>query len=52
MTRFFITLDHSVNFVYESLNIMNGGEIFIPKIPSIKIVDLAKVINEKKKKNQ
>jgi|TARA_B100000287_G_scaffold435251_1_gene502658 UDP-N-acetylglucosamine 4,6-dehydratase len=48
MTRFFITLDHSVNFVYESLNIMNGGEIFIPKIPSIKIVDLAKVINEKK----
>lgn len=41
MTRFFITLDSGVNFVLDSLNRMHGGEIFVPKIPSIKIVDVA-----------
>ena len=44
MTRFFISLEDSVKFVLNSLNIMKGGEIFVPKIPSVKIVDLAKAI--------
>lgn len=41
MTRFWITLDQGVDFVMTSLNVMSGGEIFIPKIPSMKIPDLA-----------
>ena len=45
MSRFFISLDQGVSFVLSNLSIMRGGEIFIPKIPSLKIVDLAKAIN-------
>ncbi len=41
MTRFFITLDSGVEFVLKSLERMHGGEIFVPKIPSMKITDLA-----------
>ena len=41
MTRFWITLDQGIDFVIKNLSRMQGGEIFIPKIPSIKIVDLA-----------
>ena len=41
MTRFWITLQHGVNFVLSNFEIMQGGEIFIPKIPSMKITDLA-----------
>lgn len=44
MTRFIIKLEDGVKFVLSSLDIMNGGEIFVPKIPSVKIVDLAKII--------
>lgn len=44
MTRFWITLDQSVDFVIRSFNEMRGGEIFIPKIPSMRIEDLAKAI--------
>jgi len=44
MTRFWITLDKGVQFVLDSLERMNGGEIFVPKIPSMSIVDLAKAI--------
>lgn len=44
MTRFFITLDSGVDFVIKSLLRMQGGEIFIPKIPSIKIIDLANAL--------
>ncbi len=40
MTRFVITLDQGVKFVLNSLDNMSGGEIFIPKIPSIRIIDL------------
>ncbi len=47
MTRFWITLDQSVYFVLESLNRMKGGEIFVPRIPSMKITDLAKAIGPK-----
>ncbi len=44
MTRFWITLDQGVNFVLSSLEMMKGGEIFVPKIPSMKITDLANVM--------
>ncbi|MDP7663029.1 MAG: UDP-N-acetylglucosamine 4,6-dehydratase (inverting) [Nitrospinota bacterium] len=47
MTRFWITLDRGVNFVLSCLEMMNGGEIFIPKIPSMKIVDLATALAPK-----
>ncbi|MDX9796742.1 MAG: UDP-N-acetylglucosamine 4,6-dehydratase (inverting) [Arcobacteraceae bacterium] len=41
MTRFLITLEQGVNFVLKNFERMQGGEIFVPKIPSIKIIDLA-----------
>jgi UDP-N-acetylglucosamine 4,6-dehydratase len=44
MTRFLITLDAGVEFVLQSLNTMIGGEIFVPKIPSVRVTDLARVI--------
>lgn len=44
MTRFWITLDQGVSFVLSCLDMMSGGEIFIPKIPSMKIVDLAEAL--------
>jgi len=44
MTRFWITLEQGVNFTLSCLEKMHGGEIFVPKIPSMKIVDLAKAI--------
>jgi UDP-N-acetylglucosamine 4,6-dehydratase len=42
MTRFWITLNQGVDFVLSSLAMMHGGEIFVPKIPSLKVVDLAR----------
>lgn len=44
MTRFWITLGQAVRFVETSFNMMQGGEIFVPKIPSMKITDLAKAL--------
>lgn len=44
MTRFWITLPQSVEFVLSSFGLMRGGEIFVPKIPSLRVVDLAKAI--------
>src|SRR5690606_25060213 len=41
MTRFWITLQQGVNFVLSSMELMHGGEIFVPKIPSMKMVDVA-----------
>ena len=41
MTRFWITLDQGASFVMSSFNLMQGGEIFVPKIPSMRITDLA-----------
>ena len=49
MTRFIITLNQGVEFVLNSLKNMCGGEIFVPKIPSIKIADLAKSLDKTKK---
>lgn len=45
MTRFWITLEQGVNFVLSSMSEMRGGEIFIPKIPSMKITELAKAMS-------
>lgn len=42
MTRFWITLQQGVNFVVTSMAMMKGGEIFVPKIPSMRMVDLAR----------
>lgn len=44
MTRFWITLEQGVKFVLSCLDRMSGGEIFVPKIPSMKLIDLARVI--------
>ncbi|MDD5643837.1 MAG: UDP-N-acetylglucosamine 4,6-dehydratase (inverting) [bacterium] len=44
MTRFWITLSQGVEFVISCVSSMRGGEVFIPKMPSMKITDLAKVI--------
>lgn len=44
MTRFWITLEQGVNFVLDSFHKMVGGELFVPKIPSMNIMDLAKAI--------
>ena len=44
MTRFWITLNQGVAFVLSSMAMMHGGEIFVPKIPSMKIVDVASAI--------
>jgi len=44
MTRFWITLQQGVDFVLKCMERMDGGEIFVPKIPSVRIVDLAKAM--------
>ena len=49
MTRFMITLQQGVNFVMLSLNDIIGGEVFVPKIPSMNILDLAKAVGDKQK---
>ena len=54
MTRFWLTLEEGVKFVRSCLSVMTGGEIFIPKIPSMKVSDLAYAIapDAKNKKNR
>lgn len=44
MTRFWITLAQGVDFVLSSLELMTGGEIFVPKIPSMSVVDLCRSV--------
>lgn len=44
MTRFWISIDQAVKFVVDSLEIMTGGELYVPRIPSMKITDLAKAV--------
>ena len=44
MTRFWLTIEDGVDFVLKSIERMQGGEIFVPKIPSFKVVDVAKVV--------
>jgi len=45
MTRFWITLNEGVDFVLSSLNLMRGGEIFVPKIPSMTMPDLVRALS-------
>jgi UDP-N-acetylglucosamine 4,6-dehydratase/5-epimerase len=47
MTRFWITLDQGIDFVCKSFERMKGGETFVPKIPSVRITDLAKAMAPK-----
>ncbi len=49
MTRFMITIHQGVDFVLDCLKEMLGGEIFVKKLPSIKVVDIAKAISSKAK---
>ena len=49
MTRFMISLDQAVDLVWHSFNDMSGGEIYVKKIPSMKITDIAKAIAPKAK---
>ena len=44
MTRFWLTLEQGARFVARCIETMKGGEIFIPKIPSMRIIDLAKIV--------
>ena len=44
MTRFWISIEKGVDFVIKVFQMMKGGEIFVPKIPSIRITDLASVV--------
>src|SRR5206468_11166324 len=44
MTRFWITLEQAVDFVLDSLGRMGGGEVFVPKIPSMRVTDIAQAL--------
>lgn len=50
MTRFWITLEQGVKFVIQCIDLMQGGEVFVPKIPSMKIIELADTIAPEAKK--
>jgi UDP-N-acetylglucosamine 4,6-dehydratase len=49
MTRFWITLDEGVNFVVKNFARMQSGEIYVPKIPSIRILDLVEAMSGERK---
>lgn len=49
MTRFWISIESAVRFVVDSLEMMTGGELYVPKIPSMKITDLARAISPNSK---
>jgi FlaA1/EpsC-like NDP-sugar epimerase len=49
MTRFMITLEQAIELVWESFSDSIGGEIYVRKIPSMKIIDIAKIISPKSK---
>lgn len=51
MTRFWLTLEQGVRFVIRCIDFMRGGEIFVPKIPSMKIMDVAKALAPESKIN-
>ena len=44
MTRFWITLQQGIDFVLKNFERMHGGEIFVPKIPSMRVIDLARAM--------
>jgi UDP-N-acetylglucosamine 4,6-dehydratase len=45
MTRFWISIENAVKFVIDSLEMMTGGELYVPRIPSMKIIDLAHAVS-------
>ncbi|CAN2170638.1 COG1086 Predicted nucleoside-diphosphate sugar epimerases [Candidatus Nanopelagicaceae bacterium] len=45
MTRFWISIEAAVKFVLSSLELMTGGELYVPRIPSMKLIDLAKAVD-------
>jgi UDP-N-acetylglucosamine 4,6-dehydratase len=45
MTRFWISVEQAVNFVVDSLVLMRGGELYVPRIPSMRILDLARAVS-------
>ena len=45
MTRFWISIESAVKFVIDSLELMKGGELYVPRIPSMKIIDLANAVS-------
>ena len=49
MTRFIINIENALNFVYQSIIRMAGNEIFIPKLPSVRIIDIIKTLKSKHK---
>jgi len=49
MTRFLISLEQSANFVLQCTDLMRGGEIFVPKIPSAKLMDIVQALDKKAK---
>lgn len=49
MTRFWITIQNAVEFVIQSLEIMKGGELYVPRLPSMKITELATAISQNSK---
>jgi UDP-N-acetylglucosamine 4,6-dehydratase len=49
MTRFWITISKASQFILDSFQIMKGGELYVPKIPSMKILDLAEIISPNSK---
>ena len=51
MTRFWITIEQGVKFVLRCLELMHGGELFVPKIPSMNIIDMARAIAPECKHN-
>ena len=50
MTRFWITINQAVEFVLETFELMAGGELYVPRIPSMKLIDLAEAIAPESKK--
>lgn len=49
MTRFWISIEDAVKFVLDSLEMMTGGELYVPRIPSMKIIDLARAVSPESK---
>lgn len=45
MTRFWISIEEAVKFVMDSFEVMTGGELYVPRIPSMKLIDLARAIS-------
>lgn len=44
MTRFWMTIDQGVSFVLRCIEVMRGGEVFVPKVPSMRVIDLARTL--------